>query len=90
MNGPDDAGELLTPERWGIELGEGGPLLGRVTLAGIGAAIVHEWTREAGEAFTVSSADAARTCIAEFFTLEQHAEGLQPVNLARRRPTPAE
>lgn len=72
-------------ERWGIELGEGGRLLGRVTLAGIGSAVVHEWTDSPADAFTVSSADVARTCIAEFFTLEQHAVGLQPVNLATRR-----
>lgn len=81
----EDPETTTTTERWGIELGEGGRLLGRVTLAGIGSAVVHEWTDSPADAFTVSSADVARTCIVEFFTLEQHAEGLQPVNLTARR-----
>ena len=79
-----DGADLATAERWGIELGEGGRLLGRVTLAGYGSAVVHEWTDSPADAFAVSSADTARIVISEFFTLEQHAEGLQPVNLARR------
>lgn len=76
-------------DRWAIELGEGGPLVAALELAGGRDARVR-WTHQPAAAFTVTTADAARTCIAEFFTPEQQAEGLQPVNLASRTTPPAD